>query len=166
MTPRQLLSPLVFLLVAACFLLPFLRVSVDPRRADATGVELMSGDAVITGRYVHDSYRGEVESLVDDGRPFAAFAFGCTVAGFALAWLRGSKASWAGVILAILGLLGMLALWQATTPAFEPPESDHRYGFWLGTAAFLVAAAWSVVRVRHEPRGRAEESVARPPWAA
>jgi hypothetical protein len=147
---ERLVASLVFVMAAACFALPFLSVSVDQRRGEATGIQLVREDEDLQGHYVHDSYRGEVEQLVNRGELPAKIVLAFAVAGIAVAWVPGLWGLRLPLAAALLGLLGMAIFMRTTMPPFTPPDSDRRYGFWLLGALLVAAGTWCIVRLRRE----------------
>lgn len=141
----RLLASAAFAASAASFLFPFLTATVDERRAEATGIDLVTGTPSLTGTYVHASYVGHAETLVDLGRFPAIAVFAAAAAGALLAWLPTRTALRGGIAATVAGLAGWGALWAATTPGPSLLASaDHRYGFWLAGGLLLVAGGWSV----------------------
>ncbi|HYM64038.1 MAG TPA: hypothetical protein VES61_05105 [Gaiellaceae bacterium] len=119
-----------------CFFLPFLTVEFEPRRAHATGIQLVTDSASYRGEYQHASYEGDVETVVRNGRFWAIPSFALAALALILALLP-SRATWVGAVVAsVLGVLTLLALFQGTSTPFHPPFPDRRYGFWL--AIFLL----------------------------
>ena len=131
----------VFLGAAVCFLLPFLVLTVDLRRGEASGVELATGDAQISGRYVHDSYRGQVEDALDLVQLPAAVAFVAILIGAVGVWIPGRRGFWLGLAAAGVGLLGGFWMRQALSGQQLLAESDWQYGYWLATVLILGSAA-------------------------
>ena len=131
----------VFLGAAVCFLLPFLVLTVDLRRGEATGVELATGDAQISGRYVHDSYRGQVEDALDLVQLPAAVAFVAILIGAVGVWIPGRRGFWLGLAAAGAGLLGGFWMRQALSGQQLLAESEWQYGYWLATVLILGSAA-------------------------
>jgi hypothetical protein len=131
----------VFLGAAVCFLLPFLVLTVDLRRGEATGVELATGDAQISGRYVHDAYRGQVEDALDLVQLPAAVAFVAILIGAVGVWIPGRRGFWLGLAAAGAGLLGGFWMRQALTGQQLLAESEWQYGYWLATVLILGSAA-------------------------
>jgi hypothetical protein len=114
-----------------CFFLPFLTVDFEPRRARATGIQLVTNSASYSGEYLHASYEGEVETVVRNGRFWAIPSFALALLALVLALLP-SRAAWvAAMVGSVLGVLMLLALFQGTSTPFHPPFPDRRYGFWL-----------------------------------
>jgi hypothetical protein len=147
---ERLIASLVFVMAAACFALPFLSVSVDERHGEATGIQLVREDEDLRGRYVHDSFRGEVERLVNRGELPAKIVLGLVAVGIAVAWMPGRWGLRLPLAAALLGLLGMAVFMRTTMPPFSPPDSDRRYGFWLLGLLLVAAATWCIVRLRRE----------------
>jgi hypothetical protein len=119
------------------FFLPFLTVDFEPRRAHATGIQLVTDSASYRGEYLHGSYEGDVETVVRNGHFWAipSFAFVALALGLAL---LPSRASWfAAVVMSVLGALTLLALVQGTSTPFHPPFPDRRYGLWLAILLLL-----------------------------
>ena len=124
-----------------CFFLPFLAVDFEPRRARATGIQLVTDSASYRGKYLHSSYEGDVETVVRNGRFWAIPSFAFVVLALVLALLP-SRASWvAAVVMSVLGVLTLLALFQGTSTPFHPPFPDHQYGFWLAILLLLGGGA-------------------------
>ena len=144
----RVLTSVLFTVALAAFALPFFRAVSDERVSRATGLELAAADAPIAGRYVHAAYEGEVEQLVRQARAPAIVALGAALVGITAAWLPHRIASFLGLAAAVVGTLALFVLWQVTTPTFEPPETDRRYGFWLAMLLFLAAVVWNVRRLR------------------
>jgi hypothetical protein len=153
-------APLALLAAVASFLLPWLTVTADERRAEATGLELVTRDTELTGHYVHDAWRGEVETVVGHAEAWALPTFVAVLIalGFALVPLR--LAWWAS--LAVTGAAAVLALlWvQASSSTFEPPYSDRGAGVWVAVALLVTAAVPLIARLR-EPSG--DPTLRRPP---
>jgi hypothetical protein len=139
----KLLLSTVFLAAAVSFLLPFLVVTVDLRRGEGTGVELVTGDAEVTGRYVHDAYRGQVEEAIDLVQLPAAIAFVAILVGAVGGWVPGRKGFWIGLAASGTGLLGGFWMRQALTGQQLLAEEQWEYGYWLATVFILVSAALS-----------------------
>ena len=131
----------VFLGAAVCFLLPFLVLTVDLRRGEASGVELATGDGQISGRYVHDSYRGQVEDALDLVQLPAAVAFVAILIGAVGVWIPGRRGFWLGLAAAGVGLLGGFWMRQALSGQQLLAESEWQYGYWLATVLILGSAA-------------------------
>ena len=158
----RFLSPAAFGAALVCFFLPFLTASQE-RVAEATGVQLMTGDASFSGRYVHASYEGEVERVVRQGRVPAILAFAAGVIGLLVSWIRRRDLAAVAFVSALVGVFSLLALFQTTTARFTPVDRHH--GHLLALAFVLVATASSVVRFWTERpvyRPRPGEPV--PPW--
>ncbi len=131
------------LLVGAvgCFFLPFLVVDFEPRRASATGIQLVTDSASYSGVYLHASYEGDVETLVRNGRFWAIPSFAFALLALVLALLP-SRACWvAAVCMCVLGVFTLFAVFQGTSSPFHPPFPDHRYGFWLAILFLLGGGA-------------------------
>jgi hypothetical protein len=141
----RLLASVTFAATAAAFLFPFLTVTLE-RRAQATGMDLVTDTPSLTGSYVHVNYVGDVELLVSRGHIPAIVTFALAIVGVLGAWAPGRKAIPSGLLVAILGLIGLWALWMTTTPGPELfASSHHRYGFWLAFALFLCSGAASLL---------------------
>lgn len=120
-----------------CFFLPFLTVDFEPRRARATGIQLVTNSASYSGEYLHASYESEVETVVRNGRFWAIPSFALALLALVLALLP-SRAAWvAAMVGSVLGVLMLLALFQGTSTPFHPPFPDRRYGFWLSILLLL-----------------------------
>ena len=141
----KLLLSTVFLGAAVCFLLPFIVVTVDVRRGEGTGVEHVTGDAEITGRYVHDAYRGQVEEALDLVQLPAAIAFIAILAGAVGTWVPARNGFWVGLAAAGAGLLGGFWMRQAVSGQQLLAEEQWQYGYWLATIFILLSAALSAV---------------------
>jgi hypothetical protein len=163
---RRLVSPLVFLAVTACFLLPFLTVTSVGRTASASGLDLVTGKASFSGAYSHAAYEGEVESVVDNARIPALVVLVSALVGVAATSVPGRNPLRLGFASAVVGVLAYLALLQVTPPRFSPPDADHRYGFWLAGALVVSALGWGAQRLWLErPAGVAAEPADRlPSW--
>ncbi len=148
---RRFVSPLVFLAVIACFLLPFLTVTSVGRRGSATGFDLVTANASFSGTYSHAAYEGEVETLVGNARIPAIVVLVCALIGLAATRFPGRNPLRVGLVCAIVGVLAFLALLQVTSPRFSPPEADHLFGFWLAGALVLGALVWSALRLWRDP---------------
>jgi hypothetical protein len=124
-----------------CFFLPFLAVDFEPRRARATGIELVTDSPSYRGEYQHASYEGEVETVIRNGRFWAIPSLALALLGLVLALLP-SRAAWvAAVFTSVLGVLTLLALFQGTSTPFHPPFPDRLYGFWLAILFLLGGGA-------------------------
>jgi hypothetical protein len=137
----KLLLSTVFLGAAVCFLLQFLVLFVDERRGEASGVELATGDAEVSGRYVHDAYRGQVEDALDLVQLPAAVSFVAILIGAVGVWIPGRKGFWLGLAAAGAALFGGFWMRQALSGQQLLAESDWQYGYWLATVAILGSAA-------------------------
>ena len=137
----KLFMSTVFLGAATCFLLPFLVLSIDERVGRGNGVELATGNADVSGRYVHASYEGQIEEGLDLAELPTAVAFFALLVGAIGAWLPGRKGFWLGLAAALGGLLGMFWLRQALSGPNLFAEVDLQSGYWLGMVVVVVAAA-------------------------
>lgn len=137
----------VFLGAAVCFLLPFMIVTVDERRGEGTGVELATADAHVSGRYVHDSYEGQVEEALDLAQLPGIVSFVAVLAGAVGVWLPGRRGFWVGLGAAGAGLLGAFWLRQAMSGQQLLAEVVWEYGYWLATVLFLGSAALAALFV-------------------
>lgn len=145
-------APLVLALGLASFLLPWLTVTADRRRAEATGIELVTRNAEYTGEYVHDAWRGEVEGVVGDSELWALPAFVAVAVALAFV-LIPLRATWLASLAASAVALVLLFLWvQASSSAFRPPVSDRHWGAWLALTFVALAAVPIAVRL-FEPAG-------------
>jgi len=124
-----------------CFFLPFLTVDFEPRRARATGIQLVTDSASYSGEYLHASYEGEVETVVRNGHFWAIPSFALAALALALALLPARTAWVAAVVVSVPAVLALLALFQGTSTAFHPPFPDRRYGFWLAILLLLGGGA-------------------------
>lgn len=138
----RLLAGLLFLLVAGSLAFPLLAVAVDERSAEASGLELVAGDAELAGRYVHGAYAGEAERLVDEVSGPARGVLLAAAGGLALVWLPGRAGLLAGAVLALLALVWLLVLHQTATSAFDLVDATVRFGFVPTAVAALGALAW------------------------
>lgn len=156
----RIAAPLVLALALVSFSFPFLTVAADQRRAEATGFELATGEVEYVGHYVHDAWRGEVENVVEDGHLWALPAFVALIVALALVLLPWRAGWWASLGVSAIAIV-LLFLWlQATTTAYQPPDTDHRWGYWLT----LLLASLVVVPILSrlfEPVG--DPSQRRPP---
>ena len=141
----KLVLSTVFLGAAVCFLLPFLVVTVDERRGEGTGVEVATGDAEVSGRYVHDAYEGQVEEGLDLAQLPAVVAFVAVLAGAVGVWIPGRLGFWVGLGAAGAGLLGAFWLRQAMSGQQLLAEVEWEYGYWLATVLFLGSAAFAAL---------------------
>jgi hypothetical protein len=137
----KLLMSAVFLGAALCFLLPFLVLSIDERVGRGNGVELATGNADVSGRYVHASYEGQIEEGMDLAELPSALAFFALLAGAVGAWLPRRRGFWLGLAAAVASLLGLFWLRQALSGPSLFAEVDLQSGYWLGMVGVLVAAA-------------------------
>lgn len=155
-------APLALAGALAAFLLPWLTVTADLRRAEATGLELVTADVEFTGHYVHDAWRGEVENVVQNAETWALPAFVAIAAALALVLIPLRAAWWAA--LGATGAAAVLALFwfQAASSTFSPPHSNRLFGMWVALAFLVLAAIPIVVRLR-EPTGDPEARRA-PEW--
>ena len=146
MSPDRLRQAKLFLstaLLAAAvsFLLPFLVVTVDERRGEGTGVELVTGDAEVSGRYVHDAYEGQVEEALDLVQLPAAIAFVALVGGAVGLWIPGRRGFWVSLAAAGTALLGGFWMRQALSGQQLLAESHWQSGYWLATLLILFSGA-------------------------
>jgi hypothetical protein len=158
----RLAAPLALLGALVAFLLPWLTVTADLRRAEATGLELVRRDVEFTGHYVHDAWRGEVEKIVEHAQTWALPAFIASAVALVFVLIPLRATWWAA-----LGATGAAAiltlLWfQAASSAFNPPDSSRSFGMWLALALLVLAAVPIGVRLR-EPTGDPEARRA-PEW--
>lgn len=147
----RLIASAAFAATGASLLLPFVSVTLE-RRAEATGVDLVTGTPSLSGTYVHAAYEGEVEQLVDMGHVPAIVVFASAIVGSLVAWFPGRRTFAAGLFAAVVGLAAMWALFETTTPGRQLfASSDHRYGFWLAGGLYLVSGSsiiWGLRRAR------------------
>ena len=137
----RLLALVLLAGAVGCFFLPFLTVDFEPRRAHATGIQLVSGSASYSGEYQHASYEGDVETVVRNGRFWAIPSFALAALALVLALLP-RRGAWVGAVVAsVLAVLALLALFQGTSTPFHPPFPDHRYGYWLAILLLLGGGA-------------------------
>jgi hypothetical protein len=141
----------LFALVALSFSFPFVAAESDRRQGSATGIELVAGEGTLRGHYVHDVYRGEVEAFLDRGYLPALIVLGATLAGIAVAWIPWRSGAAAACSLALIGLLGLGALYQATSNAYSPTVQEWHYGFWLAFVGLGLVFAWTTQLVRAIP---------------
>jgi hypothetical protein len=130
-----------FLAAAVCFVLPFVVVSIDERLGRGSGVELASGDAAISGRYVHQSYEGQVEDGVELAQLPAGVAFGAVLAGAVGAWLPKRNGFRLALAAGVVGLLALLWMRQALSGPNLLAEVAWRYGYWFSVVVVLAAGA-------------------------
>jgi len=138
----RLVGSLLFLLVAGTLALPFVDVSVDERRAEASGLELAGGEAELTGRYVHAAYEGQAEEVLGEARGPAVAVAVAALAALGLAWLPGRAGLTLGAALAGLALLGLAGIFRATASSLDLADADLRAGYGLAAAAAAAALAW------------------------
>lgn len=136
------LAALLFALVAAAFALPVVVVTVDERRAEASGLELASGDAELTGRYVHAAYEGQAEEVMDEARGPALAVLVSALAAFALVWLPGRAGLASAAALALVALLGLFGVFQTTTSSLDLADADLRLGYPLALLGAVCALGW------------------------
>jgi hypothetical protein len=137
----KLLLSAAFLAAATCFVFPFLVIKIDERLGRGSGVELAAGNADVSGRYVHDSYEGQVEEGMDLAQLPAAFAFAGMLIGALGTWLPGRKGFWLGLGAGAVGLLGLFWLKQALSGPQLLAEVELQYGYWVGTLGVLGVTA-------------------------
>ncbi len=141
----------LFALAALCFLLPFVRAVSDVRQGRATGIDLITGEAALSGYYVHDAYRGEVEAFLERGHVPALVVLAAALAGIAAAWIPWRSGAAAAFTLATIALVGLGALYVAASNQFEPSVQDWRYGFWLAVLVLTATVSWTLQLVRATP---------------
>jgi len=141
----------LFLLVLSAFTLPFAIVTADLRRAEGTGIEFALGTPSYSGHYVHDSYKGEVERLVDYAQPVALVALVAILAAVALVWIPWKWGPAAGITFASLGFGALVWFHQAVSSAGTFAGTEYRGGFWISLGLVLVAGLWSVVLFLRTP---------------
>jgi hypothetical protein len=141
----------LFLLVLAAFTLPFAVVTADLRRAEGNGIEFAIGQPAYSGHYVHDSYRGEVERLVDYAQPVALVALVAFVAGVLLVWIPWKWGPAAGMVCAALGFGALVWFHQAVNSAGTFAGTEYRGGFWISLGLAVVAGLWSVLLFLRTP---------------
>jgi hypothetical protein len=139
----KLVMSAVFLGAAMCFLLPFLVLSIDERVGRGSGAELATGNADVSGRYVHDSYEGQIEEGMDLAELPSAVALFALLGGAVGAWLPSRKGFWLGLAAALAGLLGLFWLRQALSGPSLLAEVELQSGYWLATVAVLGVTALS-----------------------
>jgi len=137
----KLFMSALFLGAATCFLLPFLVLSIDERVGRGSGVELATGNADVSGRYVHASYEGQIEEGMDLAKLPSAVAFFALIVGAIGAWLPSRKGFWLGLAAALAGLLGLFWLRQALSGPSLLAQVELQSGYWLSTVGVLVTAA-------------------------
>ena len=143
----RLAAPLILGLALASFLLPWLTVSADRRRGDATGLELVLRAPDYSGRYVHLAWQGEVEAIVGSAQLWALPAFVAAALAALLVLLPWRPAWWAGLALVAAGAVSLLLWVQATTSAYRPPIPDRHAGFWLAFGLIPLAAVPILMRL-------------------
>lgn len=159
----RLLALVLLAGAVGCFFLPFLTVDFEPRRARATGVQLITNSASYRGEYRHASYEGDVETVVRNGRFWAVPAFAFAALALLLALLP-SRAAWAAAVgLSVLAVLSLLALYQGTSTAFHPPFPDRHYGFWLAIL-LLLGGGTALGFWLHEPASYRVSDSRLPDW--
>jgi hypothetical protein len=137
----KLFMSAVFLGAATCFLLPFLVLSIDERVGRGSGVELATGNADVSGRYVHASYEGQIEEGMDLAQLPSAVAFFALLIGAVGAWLPSRKGFWLGLAAALAGVLGLFWLRQALSGPSLLAQVELQSGYWLSTVGVVVTAA-------------------------
>lgn len=137
----KLLLSAAFLAAATCFVFPFLVITIDERLGRGSGVELAAGNADVSGRYVHDSYVGQVEEGMDLAQLPAAVGFVAMLVGAVGVWLPRRKGFWLGLGAAVVGLVSLLWLRQAVSGPQLLAEVELRYGYWLGLVGGLGVTA-------------------------
>jgi hypothetical protein len=137
----KLVLSAAFLAAAVCFVLPFVVVSIDERVGRGSGVELASGDADISGRYVHQSYEGQVEDGIEVAQLPAGVAFGAVLVAAVGAWLPKRTGLWLALAAAVLGVLALLWMRQALSGQNLLAEVAWRYGHWSSLLVLLAAGA-------------------------
>ena len=158
----RVLVAALFALAVAAFVLPFLTVEQE-RVGTATGLELVTGDAGFSGRYVHGAYEGEVERTMRRGRPPATIALAAALVGFLVSWSTNRVARTASFAAAVVGFFATLSILQVTSSAFN--EVDRLIGTWLSMLIFLAAVALTGVRAATKPPSRdAVGNGKTPPW--
>jgi hypothetical protein len=130
-----------FLGAAVCFLLPFMVLTVDERRGEGSGVELATGSAATSGRYVHDAYRGQVEEGLDLAQLPAVIGFVAVLAGAIGVWFPSRNGFWLALAAGGGGLLGLFWLRQALGGQQLLAEVQWQYGYWLAAVLILASAA-------------------------
>lgn len=156
----RIAAPIVLAAVLVSFSFPFLTVTADQRRADATGLELVANDVEYGGRYVHDAWRGEVENVVEDGQLWAVPASVAFLVALVLVLLPWRAAWWGGLGVSAIATVLLLLWLQATTTAYHPPNTDHRWGYWL-TLLLAPLAIVPILSRLFEPVG--DPNQRRPP---
>ena len=141
----------LLLLSIACFALPWVTVQEDTRRADATGLELVRRDVVISGRYVHASSEGDVEIIVHNSETWARIAAVLVV----LVPVRPFE--WAAAVVTALATLALIAWTQAATADLPPPNGDRHAGFWLSLLLGALALVPIVLLLLMRPPERGGE---------
>jgi hypothetical protein len=135
----RVVAPLILGGALASFLLQWLTVSADLRRAEATGVELVSRDVHYSGSYVHQAWRGEVEGIVEDAELWALPTFVAIALALALVLVPIRSAWWAGLVATAVSLI-LVFLWiQSTSSAFKPPIPDRHWGVWVALTLLPLA---------------------------
>jgi hypothetical protein len=130
-----------FLAAAVCFLLPFMVLTVDERLGEGSGVELATGNAETSGRYVHDAYEGQVEEGLDLAQLPAIITFVAVLVGAVGVWIPSRNGFWLGLAGGGGGLLGVFWLRQALSGEQLLAEVEWEYGYWLATVLILASAA-------------------------
>lgn len=158
----RIAAPLVLAGALVSFLLPWLTVSADQRRAEATGVELASRDVHYSGRYVHQAWHGEVEGIIEDAQLWALPAFVAVALALVLVFLPFRAAWWAALCATAVSVI-LVFLWiQATSTAFRPPIPDRHWGVWIALTLLPLATVPILSRL-FEPVGDPESKRA-PEW--
>ncbi len=140
----------VLAIAVGAFSLPFVTVS-EELVARATGFELVRDDPELSGRYVHEQYRGEVEAIVGNGHVPALLALALAGVGLAATLVPGPGGLWAAALASGAGFLTALALSQTTSSQFV--ASMRHAGWWLLLLCFALAAVRAASAARRGPPG-------------
>jgi hypothetical protein len=141
----------LFGLAALTFVLPFLSVEADRRRAEATGIELVTSSVRFSGTYVQQAFRGEAERWAHAGERPALIAFCLLLSGLVLVWLPWRIGPTAATLCGALALVAFYALYQRVGSRYALAITHHRAGMVLAIVLASLAFAWSILLFLNEP---------------
>ena len=143
-------SPIGFAAAIGCLLLPFVSISLDERRASATGFQLVANRPTFHGRYVQLAYAGEAETLIHHAAWPARLVLAACVVGACSILLTRRRARQASLWAAIAALVLLFVLRFVSASRFHPPYSSCRAGFWLCAVVLFAVAVWNVRSLRRD----------------
>jgi hypothetical protein len=149
--PARAVACALFLASLLAFQLPFVTVTADRRRAEATGFELAARDVTYEGTYIQESFRGEVEHWVGRGEAPALIAFVSLLAAAALVWIPWRAGPAIASTASLVALVAMFGLYQRVGSISALAVTVRHSGFWYALVFALAGGLWSTYVLTRTP---------------